>query len=210
MEEKNIVITPIVVGELDTNCYIISDLDNKIAIVIDPGDEGEIILSEINSKGCKLDSIINTHGHMDHIGANRFLKEKTSCKLYIHEFDAEMLTNPDKNLSIYSGRNIVSPEADEFIKEGDYITAGNISMKVIHTPGHSPGSVSLLFGDVIFSGDTLFKKSIGRTDFLNSDYNQIITSIKKKLLIIDGQTVVYPGHGEETTISYEKNNNPFI
>lgn len=207
---NNVVITPLVVGELDTNCYIISDLENKVSVVIDPGDEGEVILGEIKAKGCTLKAIINTHGHMDHIGANTFLKEKTGADIYIHADDADMLTDAAKNLSIYAGRSIVSPPADKLISDKDVLTFGNIKFKVIHTPGHSPGSISLRMGIDLFSGDTLFKKSIGRTDFINGDYTQIISSIKKKLLTLDGQTNVYPGHGEETTISYEKSNNPFV
>ncbi|MGM0608558.1 MAG: MBL fold metallo-hydrolase, partial [Candidatus Muiribacteriota bacterium] len=210
MNDKNIIITPIVVGELDTNCYILFDLENKKAVVIDPGDEGEVIFGEIEAKGCRLEAIINTHGHMDHIGANNFLIEKTSAKLYIHEFDTELLHNPEKNLSTFCGKNVVSKKADVLLKEGDKIKAGNIELNVLHTPGHSAGSISLFTDKILFSGDTLFKKSIGRTDFINSDFNQILSSIKKKLLTLDGQTIVYPGHGEETTISYEKSNNPFV
>ncbi len=205
-----VVITPLVVGELDSNCYIISDLKNKISVVIDPGAEGDVILGEIKAKSCELKAVINTHGHMDHIGANEFLLKNTDAELYIHENDKDMLSDPEKNLSRYTGKDITSPPADFFIREGDVLQFGDITLQVIETPGHSLGSVALLMGKTLFSGDTLFKKSIGRTDFVNGDYQGILSSIKKKLLTLDGQTLVYPGHGEETTISYEKNNNPFV
>jgi len=207
---ENIATTHIVVGELETNCYIISDLEKRNCVVIDPGAEGEKILEEIRIKDLKLEAVINTHGHMDHIGGNGLLLDETGCKLYIHEADRDMLKDPTKNLSVYSGQDITSPDATDILKEGQILEFGNIRIKIIHTPGHSPGSVSILLDKRLFSGDTLFKKSIGRTDFTSSDYGDIISSIKKKLLILDGQTEVFPGHGEETTISYEKNNNPFV
>ncbi|PLX16180.1 MAG: MBL fold metallo-hydrolase [Candidatus Muiribacterium halophilum] len=155
---EKIALTHLVLGELDTNCYIISDLEKRNCIVIDPGAEGEKVLHELEIKDLKLEAIINTHGHMDHIGGNEFLLKETGCKLYIHEDDKDMLQDPAKNLSVYSGNDVISPPATDILEDKQILEFGNIRLKIIHTPGHSPGSVSILLDKRLFSGDTLFKK----------------------------------------------------
>ena len=155
--------------------------------------------------------IINTHGHIDHIGANRAIKDATGAKVLIHKNDAKMLTNAVSNFSFMMGRQVTSPPAEQFIDEGDIIKIGNtVELKVIHTPGHSPGGICLMTDNIIFSGDTLFYGSIGRTDFPGGSYRDLISNIKNKLLCYDDDVVVYPGHGPATTIGFERKRNPFL
>lgn len=203
-----IIITP--VGYIGTNCYIVYDEATKEGIVIDPGDEGDRILSTIEKLGVQVKAIINTHGHGDHIGGNGELKEKLQVPLMISEEDAPMLTDPAKNLSSFMGKNLNKPAADSYLKEGTIITFGTSKLKVLRTPGHTKGSISLVGEGVCFVGDTLFAGSIGRTDLPGGDYKEIIKSIKEKLLTLDEKVVVYPGHGHSTTISREKTGNPFL
>ncbi len=197
----------LVVGPLESNCYIIGE--NGQALVIDPGDEGEKILDFISRRGWKVNCVINTHGHADHIGANACLKEE-GARILIHSSDAKMLTNPEKNLSQFTGgRVLTGPPADEFIEEGDW-TWQDQSMKIIHTPGHTPGGICVLWGDFLFSGDTLFAGGVGRTDLPGGNMDELVNSIRNKLFNLPKEVRVFPGHGPETTIGFEVDNNPFI
>ena len=197
-----------VVGGLETNCYILADLDAKEACIIDPGGDGDgIIKSILEKKGLKLKCIINTHGHGDHISSNK----KFKAPIFIHKLDADFLQSPELNLSAAFGLTITSPPADRFLEEGDVINIGELKLEVIHTPGHTPGSISLLNGDIVFTGDTLFSGGVGRTDFLvyGSEEN-LISSIKHKLLKLSDNIVIYPGHGPSSTIGRERRENSFI
>ncbi|MGB9595786.1 MAG: MBL fold metallo-hydrolase [Candidatus Poribacteria bacterium] len=196
-------------GPMQANCYILECEETKSAIIIDPGDEADIILDTINNRELKPELIVNTHGHIDHISANDELKRKTSAKLCIHRLDADMIVNPQKNLSFFLGRPISSPSPDIILEDGDIIESGTIRLKVIHTPGHSPGSIVLLTDSAIFTGDLLFAGSIGRYDFPGSSYRQIMESLKK-IINLGDNLIVYPGHGFETTIGEEKGTNPFL
>lgn len=191
------------VGVNFTNCYLIGKKDGN-AIVIDPGDDLEKIMALIDKNNLNVEKIINTHGHFDHITANSELKEKTNADIYIHEKDKEALVNPDKNLSTHLGQNnlVKLKEADHTLAEGDIIEIEDYKFKVLHTPGHSPGSICLHDKDkqVLISGDTIFSMGVGRTDFPGCSQEELISSIENKLLNLPDETKVYPGHGQETTI----------
>ena len=191
------------VGVNFTNCYLIGKKDGN-AIVIDPGDDLEKIMALIDKNNLNVEKIINTHGHFDHITANSELKEKTNADIYIHEKDKEALVNPDKNLSTHLGQNnlVKLKEADHTLAEGDIIEIEDYNFKVLHTPGHSPGSICLHDKDkqVLISGDTIFSMGVGRTDFPGCSQEELINSIENKLLNLPDETKVYPGHGQETTI----------
>jgi len=199
------------INTMGVNCYIVGCEETKEVAVIDPGGNARGIVSVLEEDGLKAVYIINTHGHIDHIGGNRGVKEATGAKILIHEADAKMLVNAVSNFSFLMGSKVTSPPADEFIKEGDRIKIGNtVELEVIHTPGHSAGGVCLKTGDIIFVGDTLFQGSIGRTDFPGGSHKQLIDNIKQKLLCYDDETVCYPGHGPATTIGFERRHNPFL
>jgi glyoxylase-like metal-dependent hydrolase (beta-lactamase superfamily II) len=196
----------IVVGPMETNCYIVSDSRTKDAFVIDPGADAGRIKKTVEKDGLSVKFIVNTHGHGDHIAANAELK----APIYIHRLDAAFLADPKKNLSAFFFFSIRSPEASRFLDDGDTVDIGSTAFKVLHTPGHTPGSISLVADGVAFTGDTLFRESVGRTDFEYGDEGAIIKSITQKLFGLPDDTVVYPGHGEESTIGHEKKNNPFF
>ena len=203
------------VGSLGTNCYIVGCEETHEVAVIDPGGDAGRILQELKRNNLKLSHIINTHGHVDHIGGNRTLKEESQAELIIHEADATMLTSSGRNLSLLSGRAITGPAADRTVKEGDTIKVGNtVVLDVLHTPGHTPGGMSLKLDvedkTIIFVGDTLFNGSIGRTDFPGGSYSQLIEAIQQKIMVLPDDTEVYPGHGPGTTVGFERNSNPFL
>ena len=198
-------IKKLTVGMLGTNCYVLSD--GTEAAVIDPGAECEKITDYLNENGYKLTKILLTHGHFDHIGALCDLAEKTNAKVYVHSGDSKMLTDNGVNLSFMTGERIKPYEADVLLDDVKEIPLGNTVIKVFHTPGHSAGSVSYLWGDNLFSGDLLFHGSIGRYDF--GDMQTELRSIKFLMDNFDDNTKVYAGHGEATTIGFEKVNNPY-
>ena len=201
----------IVVGEFETNCYLVAAAEGEEAVVVDPGACGPEILKLIEQKRLKVKKIINTHGHCDHIGANREIKEQTGAQILIHRSDCSLLTDPVGNLSYFLSSPVISPPADILLEEGDVIEITGLSFKVLSTPGHSPGGISLLVpGGVVFTGDTLFQRSIGRADFPGASPEVLVESIRKKLLTLSEETVVYPGHGEITTIGEERRENPFL
>ncbi|NLC07129.1 MAG: MBL fold metallo-hydrolase [Syntrophomonadaceae bacterium] len=203
------------VGQLGTNCYIVGCEETREAAVIDPGGDALKILKFLERNNLKLTHIINTHGHIDHIGGNRALKDQTQAELIIHEEDASMLTSAGRNLSLFSGMVMSGPAADRTVKEGDKIKVGNtVVLEVIHTPGHTPGGMSLKLEvdgkNILFVGDTLFNGSIGRTDFPGGSYRQLIESIQQKIMVFPDETEVYPGHGPGTTVGFERKSNPFL
>jgi len=202
----------LVVGALETNCYLIGCEKTKKAAVIDPGGEEEVdlILNLLQENNFDLKYIINTHGHIDHIAGNRKLKSKTTASLLIHKLDADMLVDTNKNFSIFMGKEICSPPADIFLEEGDEIILGSLKLTVFHTPGHTPGGISLILDNVIFTGDTLFAGGIGRTDLPGGSYQDLQRSIKEKLLILGNGKIIYPGHGPDSTIGEERRTNPYL
>jgi len=207
---KHMVLTRLVVGPLQVNCYILADEKTRDAVVIDPGDDAADILKVIKDKGLKVKYIINTHAHFDHVGANRALKEATGAELLLHEADAAVLSTVSHQSRSFGMGDVKSPSADRYVKQGDILKAGEISLKVLHTPGHSPGGISLLEEGMVFTGDSLFAGSIGRTDFPGGDLLTLLGSIKKNLLILPDETKVFPGHGPASTIGGEREENPFL
>jgi len=196
------------VGPWETNCYLVTPKGGEESMIIDPGAEPERILSQL--RGLNVRYIINTHGHSDHIGANRAIKEVSGAKILIHRDDASMLTYPRENLSLLWSQEITSPPADRLLEGGEKIRLDGISWKVIHTPGHSPGGISLLGDNWLFSGDTLFARSVGRTDLPRASWEILLESIRKNFLTLDDHVIVYPGHGPSTTIGEERRWNPFL
>lgn len=194
-----------VVGPLQTNCYIVSEVSSNNAIIIDPGYPDQSVIDYIDNKVLDVKYIVNTHGHADHIAGN----SRLGYPVLIHGAEKNYLTNPMLNLSFLAGILIDRSVPAALLKDGDTIDMGAIKFEVIHTPGHSPGGICLLFSDILFSGDTLFFEGIGRSDCPGGDHTELISSIKDKLLVLSDKVKVFPGHGPETTIGHERECNPF-
>jgi hydroxyacylglutathione hydrolase len=207
---KNMVLIRLVVGPLQVNCFILADEKTKDAVVIDPGNDAQEILKIIKNKGLIVRYIVITHGHFDHVGANKELKDATGAELLIHEADAPVMASASRQSQAFGMNTASSPRADRYVKHGDIITAGEISLKVLHTPGHSPGGISLLEQGMVFTGDALFAGSIGRTDLPGGDLMTLISSIRMNLMVLPDDTKVFCGHGPATTIGDERKDNPFL
>jgi len=205
-----VIIKKLEVGPIMANCYVLGCEETKEAVVIDPGDEADRILMALSESGLRVKYLVNTHGHFDHVGANARMKEITGAELLIHKDDELMLKDLSKAAATFGLRAENSPPSDRNLADGDKVTFGNITLTVIHTPGHSRGGICLYTKGALFSGDSLFAGSIGRTDLPGGDYDTLISSLKEKLLGLDEKTIVYPGHGPETSILQEKRMNPFL
>lgn len=197
-------------GPLEVNCYIIGCEETKKAAVIDPGGHVDRILQRLDKHQLKAVMIINTHGHFDHVGGNRELLDATDAELIIHRDDCPILERAGEHAAAYGLQVESSPAPTRELVGGETIPLGNLSLQVIHTPGHSPGGVCLYVNDSLVVGDTLFAGSIGRTDLPGGDHQLLINGIKEKLLPLPETTKVYPGHGPMTTIGQEKLYNPFL
>ncbi|WP_127058777.1 MBL fold metallo-hydrolase [Veillonella ratti] len=197
-------------GALGTNCYIVVDESNQHCLVVDPGGEGERLVALLKEKGLQPEAVILTHGHGDHIGGVQAVVDAFKVPIYINKGDEEFLTNSNLNLSGAIGQPVKVTGDIRFIKEDDVIRLGEYSFKVIETPGHTPGGVCFYGEGMVLAGDSLFLESIGRTDFPGSSYEDLIDSVRHKLFTLPEETVVYPGHGPETTIGHEKTYNPFV
>lgn len=198
------------VGPLETNCYVVYCQDSLECAVVDPGADADRIFQLIARKSLKPALILNTHGHIDHIGANKDIKEKFNIPLYIHSADSPMLENVQQSeMAIFLGA-MDSPSPDHLLNDGDKIKIGESFLRVIHTPGHSPGSVSFLGDGFLLSGDTLFFGGVGRTDLPGGSWEDMESSIKNKILTMPDEMIVLPGHGPFTTVGQEKRANPFI
>lgn len=205
------IIRRILTGPLDVNCYIVGCPHSHEAVIIDPGGHGKKIMKSIQELDLKAVALIDTHGHFDHIGGNSYLMTHVdSLRLYLHTSDLQYLRNAREHADYWSMKFEDSPEPTDLLQGGEEIIAGDLRLKIIHTPGHSPGGISIYLPGHLFTGDALFEGSIGRTDLPGGDYNLLVSSIKKKLLYLSGETIVHPGHGPETTISEERRNNPFL
>lgn len=201
----------LVVGQLQTNCYLAWDKTTGEGVIIDPGDDAEYILNRIRDLEMKPLYVLATHGHFDHVLAIFELKTALKIPFLIHSKDIFLLKRVDKTADYFTGiKDGFVPTVDKFIKENDVISFGKKEqLKVVETPGHSPGGVVFESRGVVFSGDTLFKQGVGRTDFSYCSQADLISSIKNKLFKLPDKTIIYPGHGEETTIGQEKKNFSF-
>jgi len=198
------------VAPIGTNCYLAVNEEKKEAVVVDPGGSPEIIASMIERTQVKVKAIFLTHGHMDHIGALEDVQKATGAKVYISEEDAPMLSNPESSLAAFMGVELHCPAPDAFFRHGETVEEAGMQFKVLATPGHTPGGVCLLCGNVCFCGDTIFCESIGRTDFPGGSYDALIRNIKDKILTLPPETKLLPGHGPSTTVEWERKRNPFL
>jgi hydroxyacylglutathione hydrolase len=202
------------VGSFGVFCYLVGDEEAREGLFIDPSDDTDRLLSEAKASGIEtIKYIVNTHNHVDHIMGNAAMAKKTGAKIVIHEDDAEHLVKtPADHLKMF--RATPSPSADIRVKDGDVIKVGSVEIKVIHTPGHTPGGMSLYANGMVFTGDTLFVGSVGRTDFPGSSWEVMESAIRKKLYVLPGDTIVYPGHNygstPSSTIQNERRHNPFV
>ena len=202
------------VGFMDVFCYIVSCTKTNEALVIDPAGDEERVAGRIKEKALNLKYIVNTHGHPDHTCGNAKLLSLTNAKIIMHEADDEMFSSPQGQAHARQWGFTPSPPADIRVKDGDKITAGHVSLEVIHTPGHSPGGICLFGDGNLFTGDTLFVGGIGRTDLPGASMGQFMTSIKERLLVLPGDTIVWPGHDyglkPSSTIEEERTKNPWL
>jgi len=202
------IIKKLIVGPLEENCYIIGDEETKQAIVIDPGDEPDRIIELIKENGLSINAIICTHSHFDHIGAIGDIKRATGGKILIHKDDIELYEGVKDQAALWGYEVDDIPGPDGFINEGDEVRTGRLTFKILHTPGHSPGGICLYGEGVVFTGDTLFQGSVGRTDFYGGDMEKLKESFSR-LLDLPENTKVFSGHGAETTIGRERKENFF-
>ncbi|HWF38883.1 MAG TPA: MBL fold metallo-hydrolase [Candidatus Acidoferrales bacterium] len=220
------------VGMLQCNCSILGDATTREAIIVDPGDDTERILAILRRHDLKVRAILSTHTHIDHVGGLASLHQATGAPVLIHEADMELYRHLDMQAQWLGVPTPAKTNISDFVREGDLVRWGGFAAGVLHTPGHTPGSISLVVrpeeaeagagkpqansgrhdhdSSRLIAGDTLFRESIGRTDLWGGSFPQIIESIREKLLVLPEETVVYPGHGEITTIGYERAHNPFL
>jgi len=204
------IIKTLPVGPIMANCFIVGCKETLETAVIDPGDEADKILQLVADLDLNIKTIINTHGHFDHVSANKGIHTATNAPILIHALDAPMLEQISASAANWGLSAEDSPLPERTIDDGDTISFGQITLKVMHTPGHTPGGVSLFTDGHVFVGDTLFAGSIGRTDFPGGDFATLKSSIQDKLFALGDDVRVYTGHGPETTIGHEKQHNPFV
>ena len=203
-------IKSITVSPFASNCYIVASEKTHNGVIIDPGDEVDRIIGEIEDAGVTVSKIINTHGHIDHTAGAKEMQDKLGIPFFIHEGDMDLLKLINEQAQMYGMETRGVPEVEEYLNEGDIIEFDDIKLSVLHTPGHSPGGICFLGEKDILVGDTLFEGSIGRTDLPGGDYEQLIEAIDKKLMPLDEKINVFSGHGSPTTIGVEKRTNPFL
>lgn len=207
---QTMILHKLTVGPLQVNCYIVVCTASRQAMIVDPGDDAERILELIREGGYSVACIVNTHGHFDHIGANRALVKDTGAPLMIHRDDASLYRSAQQHAELFGLTTTPSPAADRLLEEGDLIKVGELQFEVLHVPGHSPGGICLYGEGQLFAGDVLFAGSIGRTDLPGGDHDGLLAGIRKKLFALPDDTLVHTGHGPETSIGQEKQNNPFV
>lgn len=209
---NHMIFETIVVGQLGVNCFILGCEETREGIVVDPGADAERVLAVVQKLGLKIRYVINTHGHFDHMGGNRSIIEKTGAKLLIHESDVYFLSRAADSAASYGLKAENSSKPDDLLQDGMVVNFGKHQLKVLHTPGHTPGGCCLYLEseDKIITGDTLFAESVGRTDFPGSSQADLIDGIRTKLLVLPDETQAFPGHGPSTTIGHEKRHNPYL
>jgi len=205
-----VIIETLAVGPIQANCFILGCEETREAVVIDPGEEADRILALVAETNLTVKYIINTHGHMDHVSANKKMHEATGAPILIHSLDAPMLDQVADSAAAWGFKAENSPAPERQLQDDDEITFGNITLTVIHTPGHTRGGISLYADGEVFVGDTLFAGSIGRTDFPGGSFEVIRESIQQKLFQLGDNVRVHTGHGPATTIGHEKRHNPFV
>ncbi|MGI6763759.1 MAG: MBL fold metallo-hydrolase [Clostridiales Family XIII bacterium] len=200
-----------VTGPLSVNTYLVVDEETNKGFIVDPGGEDIDLLEFVKENNIEIEYIILTHGHGDHIcGLESYQKAWPKASLIVHEEEHELLSDPRKNYSTMTCGRPLSFTADHYVQDGEILKAGGLEIKFVFTPGHTPGGMCVYVGDSLFSGDTLFARSIGRTDFPGSSFAALKKSIEEKLYTLPADTMVYPGHMEPTTIGIEKEQNPFV
>jgi glyoxylase-like metal-dependent hydrolase (beta-lactamase superfamily II) len=194
----------------ETNTYLVWDTVSKEAILIDPAAPSESLKNDILQMNLKLTHIFNTHGHGDHIGGNDYFHKEFGCPIGIHDSDAGMLICATLNLSEYMACPFISPAATLLINDHHYFTLGEVSAKVIHTPGHTRGGIVIYIEPYLFSGDTIFQLSVGRTDLPGGNTKDLVKSIRKEIFTLPDNTIILPGHGPTSTVAKEKAENPYV
>ncbi len=210
--DSDIVVERFIVGPLDVNCYLLWSRTHRTAFVIDPGGDAEVIEDGVKKHGLSVKYIINTHGHFDHIGADVELKESLGASLVIHKDDALLLQRGSEQAMVFNIHVPSQPPPDLLVEDGSLLEADGLVLEVIHTPGHTPGGISLYLREekILFTGDTLFAGGVGRTDLPGGSYELLLDSIKRRILTLDDSTRILPGHGPYSTIGEEKAINPFL
>lgn len=200
-----------VVGAVQTNCYFLQNVETNQVVVIDPGDKGKRIYEELTARGYKIQAVLLTHGHFDHVMGADDIRKAAGVLVYLGEHDEKLISDAQLNVSAMFG-SPYSTKADVLVKDGEILELAGMKIKVLHTPGHTYGGVSYYLEEegILICGDTLFLESVGRTDFPTSSAQELKTSIHEKLFTLPNEVYVYPGHGPTTTIEHEKENNPFV
>ncbi len=207
---ERLVVHQMSVGPLQVNCFVVSCSKTAEAMIVDPGEEGEEILCFTEKEGLIVRMVVNTHGHFDHIGANRKVVESSGAELMIHAEDLPLLQNARSHAEVYGLSVTASPEPDRLLEQGDTLQVGELSFSVFHVPGHSPGGICLFGEGHLFVGDVLFSGSIGRTDLPGGDFDSLVKGVREHLFALPDETIVHPGHGPDTTIGRERQMNPFV
>ena len=198
------------VGPLAENTYIVEHAATRKGVVVDPGFEGEEILGRLSERGITLEKILLTHGHLDHVAAVRVLKERTGATIHIHPDESDRMQTAGVQGRMFGLHIENPPPPDVLIGEGDRIGLGDQTFQVLHTPGHTPGHVTFLAGEMAFVGDLIFAGSIGRTDLPGGSYDALIRAVREKIFTLPDRTVLFPGHGPATTVGEERRSNPFF
>ncbi len=198
------------VGPLAVNTYIVEHEASRKAFVVDPGDEAGRIHGELVNRGLLLEKILLTHGHFDHVGGVRLLKDRTGAEILIHPEDADGMRAASRQGRMFGLRVPDPPPPDVLVREGDTVLLGDQAFRVVHTPGHTPGHVAFLAAGMAFVGDLVFAGSIGRTDLPGGSYEELIRSVREKIFTLPDDTVLFPGHGPATTVGEERRTNPFF
>lgn len=209
---KEFRIAHMVIGQVATNCYLLFNNETRKTVIVDPPEQGAKLYETLKQNQLELEAILLTHGHFDHIGGVNELRKLAQVPVYIHSGEADLAESASLNCSSAMSRS-VSVKADKIFEDGDILQFSDIpDIKVIHTPGHTAGSVCFYLEseDILVCGDTLFQESVGRTDLPTGSQSELVKSVREKLFVLPDSVIVYPGHGDETTIGYEKQNNPYV